>query len=69
MHFVERKISVLKCFLYYIMYLAEVLIFLTLMRMQANGQSLCKPRTDPFMLSLHCSCSFFSLKFQHVVFL
>lgn len=47
MHFVERKTSILKYFLYYIMYLAELLILLALMRTQASVQSLCKLRIDP----------------------
>lgn len=47
MHFVERKTSILKYFLYYIIYLAEVLIFLALMRTQAKVQSLCKLSIKP----------------------
>lgn len=44
MHFVGRKASILKYFLSYIIYLADLLILLTLMRTQANAQSLFKLR-------------------------
>lgn len=47
MYFVERQTSILKYFLYYIIYLAELLILLALMRMQANVRSVCKLRIDP----------------------
>lgn len=46
MHFVGRKVSILKYFLYYIMYLADLLILLDLIRTQANAQSLCKLRIN-----------------------
>lgn len=50
MHFVERNTSILKYFLYYIMYLAELLILLALMRTQANVQSLSQLRIDPLQI-------------------
>lgn len=43
MHYVGRKASILKYFLYYIMHLADLL---ALMRTQVNAQGLCKLRID-----------------------